>query len=70
MPLRNRDYGKVADCEYGSCERPRGAPKRSVYVYGCVLCSFHEEEYQKGNISLPHTASPERKQQAEAEILG
>lgn len=70
MPLRNKEYGKAEPCEYDTCERARGAPLRSVYSYGCVLCTFHENEYQKGNISLPDSASESRKQQAAVKVLG
>lgn len=70
MTLRNKDYGDPEECEYGDCERTRGAPLKSVYHHGCVICVFHENEYQKGRISLPESATQHRKQQAEDKILG
>ena len=68
--LRNRDYGQPRTCEYPSCSRTRGAPKHSIYHYGCVLCTYHGNELQLGNISLPDTASDERKREVREEILG
>lgn len=70
MPRHKRQYGKAAECEYPTCERQRGAPRRSVYIYGCVLCTRCENQYQQGKISLPDTADNFRKLEAEAEILG
>ena len=70
MAQEPTDYGKATECEYPTCDRPRGAPKRSLYAYGCILCAFHETEYQKGNISLPNEAAPARQKEAEAAILG
>jgi hypothetical protein len=70
MPLRNRECGKAAQCEYGTCQRMRGAPNHSVYIYGCVLCTMHEDEYQKGKISLPQSAEQKRKDAMAEKILG
>lgn len=68
--LRNKSYGTPKTCEYGDCERKRGAPDRSLMTYGCVLCTVHDNEYQLGNIELPDTAATERKQAAEDRVLG
>ena len=64
------EYGPAKECEYPTCERTRGASLRSLYHYGCVLCTFHGNELQKGNISLPGSATTARKREAEREILG
>lgn len=70
MPLHKTQNGKAATCEYPACERLRGAPLKSVFVYGCVLCTSCEYQYQRGNISLPDAADNRRKERAEMELLG
>jgi len=70
MPLRNKQYGKATECENEVCDRQRGAPLRSVYHHGCVLCIQCESSYQKGKISLPDAASEARKAKAREKVLG
>lgn len=69
MGFRNKEYGKPKQCEYDNCENTRGAPLRSKQTYGCVLCVFHEDQYQLGEIELPETASEQRKQDATDRVL-
>jgi hypothetical protein len=59
-----------ADCEVEGCDHPRGARLRAILTYGCVLCVHHENLYQKGEIDLPESANEERRQSAEAILLG
>lgn len=59
-----REY-ESRTCEVDDCDHPRGASLRSIKSYGCILCAWHEELYQKGEIDLPNTASRDRKRKAE-----
>jgi len=67
--LRNTEYGKPKECELSDCDRTRGAPLRSLSSYGCVLCTFHAGQYQQGNITLPDSATDERREQATDKLL-
>lgn len=70
MTLRNTEYGGSADCEVDGCDHPRGARLESIRHYGCVLCVWHEDLYQTGEISLPDTADRARSIKAQEIVLG
>jgi hypothetical protein len=63
------DLTEPHTCEVDDCDHPRGAALRSIYHYGCVLCVWHEDLYQEGEIDLPDTRSDKRQASAEEIIL-
>lgn len=64
------EYGHRRPCEVEDCVWASGAPLNSIYTYGCVLCPNCQNEYQLGERELPDSASEERREEAEDEILG
>jgi hypothetical protein len=56
-------------CEVDDCDHPRGAALRSIRSYGCVLCVWHEDLYQQGEIDLPDSRSDKRQAVAEDILL-